>query len=204
MRRLLQSRYLRNFSSIFLGAIFFTAGMSKLYFEHKFPGIIGPVWLEDELAKYDLGMYARFIAYSQVIIGYLLLTLRYSLVGAIMMIPLVSNILMVTISMNWRGTPFVLAFLLAVNIYLLVFDYRNYLSLLGINSDKIKTVSQKGLSGWLIGFILVLGSIHISFYQLYVAWFVAATGLFFSFRSYLQSIITNNNGQGSKTRMVKT
>ena len=59
---------------ILLGLIMFTAGMSKL-FHGAFPGLIGPVWLTDELRKYGLEYLGQFIAWSQAVIGLLLLTL---------------------------------------------------------------------------------------------------------------------------------
>lgn len=105
---------------IFLGLIFFTGGMSKLM---PFPGIIGPTWLIERLAEYDLELYGYFIAYSQVIIGLLLLSQRFATLGAVMLLPLVLNILMVTVSMHWRGTPYVLSVLLLLNVFLLIADY---------------------------------------------------------------------------------
>lgn len=104
----------------FLGLIFLSGGMSKLM---PFPGVIGPVWLEEELSKYDLGMFAVFIAWSEAIIGLLLLTKPTRVLGAIMLVPLVLNILMVTVSMQWRGTPWVITFFLVANVFLLVFHY---------------------------------------------------------------------------------
>jgi hypothetical protein len=48
---------------IFLGIIMFTAGMNNLY-HGDFPGLIGPVWLTDELEKYGLEYLGQFIAWS--------------------------------------------------------------------------------------------------------------------------------------------
>jgi uncharacterized membrane protein YphA (DoxX/SURF4 family) len=107
---------------IFLGYIFFSAGMAKLL-DGQFPGIIGPVWLEEELAKYGLGLFARFIAYSQIIVGLLVLSQRFATVGAIMLFPIIMTTLMVTISLEWRGTPYVLGFFLFLNTILLLADY---------------------------------------------------------------------------------
>lgn len=105
---------------LFLGLIFFSSGMAKLL---PFPGLIGPVWLEQELAQYGLAMFARFIAYSQILVGLLLLSQRFATLGAVMLFPLLLNIFMVTVSMNWRGTPYIIAFLLVLNIYLLLVDF---------------------------------------------------------------------------------
>lgn len=104
---------------LFLGLIFLTGGMSKLI---PFPGVIGPVWLEEQLEPHGLGLYARFIAWSELLIGLLLLS-RFATLGAIMLVPMLLNILMVTVSMNWRGTPYVISFFLLQNLFILIHDY---------------------------------------------------------------------------------
>src|SRR5688572_8434081 len=90
---------------IFLGILFLTAGLSKTV--PGFPALMGPPTLEQMLAKYDLALFARFIAYSQILIGWLLLTRRFATIGAIMLLPMLLNILAITISQHWRGTPYV-------------------------------------------------------------------------------------------------
>lgn len=105
---------------IFLGLMFLTGGLSKLT---EFMGVMGPVWLEERLAEHGLGLFARFIGWSEALIGLLLLSGRFSTLGAIMLVPLLVNILMVTVSMNWQGTPYVIAGFLAMNAYLLIYDY---------------------------------------------------------------------------------
>lgn len=104
---------------VFLGVMFFCGGMSKLI---PFPGIMGPVWLEEALRPYDLGAYARFIAWAEMVIGVLLFSRRFATIGAIMLVPLLVNILAVVTSMHWRGTPYVVSGFLIMNIYLLWYD----------------------------------------------------------------------------------
>lgn len=116
-------------SRIFLGIIFLCGGLSKLM---PFPGVIGPVWLEERLAPYELATYARFIGWSEATIGALLLTRPFATLGAIMLIPLVLNILMVTVSMRWRGTPIVLSGFLLMNLYLLAYDFNRWKSVIGM------------------------------------------------------------------------
>lgn len=107
----------------FLGWTFFSAGMSKLIYPSPFPGWIGPSWLIERLEEYQLGLYAWFIAISQVVIGLLLLTRRFATLGSIMLVPMLLNILMITISQQWQGTPYVVAVLLIMNLLLLLDDY---------------------------------------------------------------------------------
>ncbi|HEX9983370.1 MAG TPA: DoxX family protein [Thermoanaerobaculia bacterium] len=113
---------------VLLGAIFFTSGMGKLT-HGDFVGLIGPVWLEERLAQYGLGLWAQFVAWSQVTIGLLLLSQRFATLGAVMLVPMLVNILVVTISLQWRGTPYVNAVLLLLNLFLLATDWRKLLPL---------------------------------------------------------------------------
>lgn len=123
---------------IFLGVLFLTAGIGKLV--PGFPGLMGPPWLEDVLVKYDLGLFARFIAFSQILIGWLLLTRRFATLGAVMLLPMLLNILMVTISMNWRGTPYVVTVFLLLNICLLIADYDRLKFLI---TDEVESLRPK-------------------------------------------------------------
>ena len=171
---------LRNIACVCLGLIFFTSGMAKLYAEHAFPGIIGPVWLEDELAKYGLGLFARFVATGQVLVGFLLLTLRFSTLGAVMLVPMVLNILVVTIALQWQGTPWVLAFFLASNLFVLAVDYPKLLPLIGYRSDTPPTavlLSWQGNLLWFSGMALVLASIRVSYFNVELGWLGCFLGL---------------------------
>ncbi len=163
--------------------------MAKLFYEHKFFGWIGPVWLIDELRPYGLGLYGQFIALSQIIIGYCLVTTRYKLIGGIMMMPLIGNILMVTISLEWQGTPFVLAFLMLLNLILL-WQYRDFFRpLIDENERNTKWIKRsdrtaKGHFVWLAGLGLQLVSIPISFLNWPLSLAVVILGLVTSLLSF--------------------
>lgn len=124
-----------NGTRLFLGLTFFSSGMGKLI--RGFPGFIGPVWLEEKIAPYGLGLFARFIAISQAMAGLLLLTGRFATLGAIVLVPLLSCILVVTISLQWRGTPYVNAFLLLLDLSLLLYDW-----------PKLKFIFAERREGW--------------------------------------------------------
>jgi len=135
---------------LLLGVVFFTGGMSKLI---PFPGIIGPVWLEGELQPYGLGPYAQFIAWSEALIGLLMFSRRLATVGAIMLVPLIVNILAVTVSLGWQGTPLVLTFFLLLNVYLLAYDWDR---LRGIISD-VPNPTSDPFGSWSGDFSAVVG-----------------------------------------------
>lgn len=175
--------------SFFLGFTFWGAGMVKLYAGHQFIGWIGPPWLVERLAEYELGLYAEFIAVCQITIGFMLMTTRYKLVGSIMMIPMILNILMVTISQHWAGTPYVLSVLFLMDLYL-VWQYRDFLWPLideGRNAELIKTRKEKSSQGhltWLAGWSLQLISIPISFQNLTSAFVTAGIGVLLAILSF--------------------
>ena len=165
---------------IFLGLIFFGAGMSKLYFEHQFPGIIGPVWLEERLAEHGLGLYARFIAASQVLAGILLLTQRFATLGAVITFPLILNIFVVTVSLQWQGTPYVNAFFLLLNVWLLIYDYHKLKFIITDRTEDLRSIrlKRKSLGAdkiWSLAIVGIFLSIPLSYQNLSVAWAVCGT-----------------------------
>ncbi len=167
---------------VFLGLIFFTAGMSKLYFEHQFPGIIGPVWLEERLAEHDLGLYARFIAGSQIMAGLLLFTQRFATLGALLTFPIILNIFVVTVSMGWQGTPYVNFFLLSLNAWLLAYDYHKFKFILTDKVEPLKPIKlerkkPKADGVWALSVVLIILSVPLSYLNTPAAWAVCGAGV---------------------------
>lgn len=149
---------------IFLGLVMFTAGSGKLFDGHAFPGMIGPVWLVEKLEPHGLALFARFIAYSQIVIGYLLFNRHSAALGAVMLVPMLLNILVVTSSLQWRGTPYVVAVFIALNAWLLWKDRERWLPLLP--SPKIA-----------IGLALVCAAPTLSTWHHGAGWAFSAAGL---------------------------
>ncbi len=184
-----QKRIMLNLIAIFLGFTFFGAGMSKLFADHQFIGWIGPTWLVERLEEYGLGFYGKFIAYSQVLIGYLLITTRYKLIGAVMLVPMLLNILMITISLEWRGTPYVLGFLLFLN-GLILWHYRDFWYILlheGNGDKRLRLKGNKtpfGDSIWFLGLVLQFLAISVSFHQIWIGLALSLVGLVISLLSF--------------------
>jgi uncharacterized membrane protein YphA (DoxX/SURF4 family) len=174
-------------SAFFLGLIFFTSGMAKLFWEHRFPGIMGPVWLEDKLTAYDLGLFVRFIGYAQVLIGFLLLTLRFTTLGAVALVPMLLNIFIITISQHWQGTPYVIAFFFLLNLYLLFYDQQKLWPFVteqpAPQEAYRKTLSNSGNGIWAMGLLLVLISPTISYWSSVPAYVLAGSGMGFGWWS---------------------
>lgn len=148
-----------------LGIILLSAGVTKMFHGH-FIQLIGPPWMEGELEKYNLGLYSVFIAYSQIMIGFMLLVKRFATLGAVMAIPMFANILMITISLHWQGTPYVVAFFLLCNTYLLIYDYHKIKFLITDDSKSIQHIPIKRNDTqldilYIIGLIIILISVSI-------------------------------------------
>jgi uncharacterized membrane protein YphA (DoxX/SURF4 family) len=107
---------------LFLGYLFTSSGLCKLTDGH-FGQLIGPPLLIEQLTPHGLRIFAFFIAISQVMSGALVLSQRYSLLGLIMLVPMNLGILLVTISQNWQGTPYVDAVFTALNLLALLYEW---------------------------------------------------------------------------------
>lgn len=136
-------------SQVLLAVIYSSAGISKLV--QGFPSIIGPVWLIDELAKYGLGLFGYFIAFSQAIIGILLFFPQIRLCATLMLLPMHLCVTIVPISLGWQGTPYVNTVLLTM-ILAILYDERKKLAVLLI-SEKNK-LSGSNLFVYLFAFAL--------------------------------------------------
>lgn len=109
---------------LFLGYLFTSSGLCKLT-DGQFGQLIGPPLLIEQLTPHGLRTFAFFIAISQVMSGALVLSQRYSLLGLIMLVPMNLGILMVTISQNWQGTPYVDAVFTLLNLLALLYEWNS-------------------------------------------------------------------------------
>ncbi|MEE8584385.1 MAG: hypothetical protein V3T83_05980, partial [Acidobacteriota bacterium] len=74
-------------------------------------------------AFFQSGSYYAFVGLSQVAAGVLLLIPRTALLGALLYLPLIGNITVITIAMGFGGTGVITSFMLAANLYLLFWDW---------------------------------------------------------------------------------
>lgn len=73
-------------------------------------------------ALYQSGFYWNFIGLAQLTAALLLLIPRTALLGALIYFPLILNIFVITVSLNFKGTPFITGLMLLASIYLLCWD----------------------------------------------------------------------------------
>lgn len=107
---------------LFIG--FLPSGLKKLLGERfTLLGVETPVGFFFE-ALYRTGLYWNFIGFMQLLAGILLLIPRTSFLGALVYLPIIINILIIVVSMHFRGTPYIVALMLMANLYLLLWDYK--------------------------------------------------------------------------------
>ncbi len=169
-------------SAWLLGLIFLSGGLSKLM---PFPGVIGPVWLEEALAEYGLGHYARFIAWSEALIGLLLLSKQTRVLGAIMLVPMLSNILMVTVSLQWRGTPWVIVFFLANNVFLLAYHFNRWRPIIDLPMNWLTHRTEKQLVGSRIVSVACIIAVGLAPFLHKLHWVVSTAVVIVSFTGLL-------------------
>lgn len=72
---------------------------------------------------YQSGLWWKFLGLGQLIAGFLLMTQRYAKLGALMFLPVISNVFVITISYDFRGTPVITGLMLIANIMLILWDW---------------------------------------------------------------------------------
>ncbi|MDX2361764.1 MAG: DoxX family membrane protein [Crocinitomicaceae bacterium] len=81
-------------------------------------------------AMYETGFYWNFIGYFQIAVGVLIFFKRFVVVSSLLMMPVTVNIFLVSISLNMQGTPFITSAMLLGNLFLIIWNYKNYMTIL--------------------------------------------------------------------------
>jgi uncharacterized membrane protein YphA (DoxX/SURF4 family) len=81
-------------------------------------------------AMFQSGMYWRFLGWSQLIAGVLLLVPRTAPLGALLFFPIILNIFVITVSLHFTGTPVITGLMLLACVFLLCWDYHRFAPLL--------------------------------------------------------------------------
>jgi len=109
---------------ILLALAFLPSGLKKFLGERfTILGLETPVGFFFE-ALYRTGFYWNFIGFMQLLTAVLLLIPRTSLLGAILYLPIIINILIIVVAMDFKGTPYIAGLMFLANLYLLFWDYK--------------------------------------------------------------------------------
>jgi len=74
-------------------------------------------------AMYQSGGYWRFLGWSQLIAGALLLLPATATIGALLFFPIILNIFVITVALHFTGTPVITGLMLLASLFLLCWDY---------------------------------------------------------------------------------
>ena len=135
--------YFTAFNRVVLAIAFIPSGMTKvlgLRFT-KLP-LDNPVGFFFE-AFYQAHGWYRFVGIAQVLAAVLLLIPRSSTLGATIFFPIVLNIMVITISVGFKGTWVITVFMFLANLYLICWDYDKFKLILPFPEQNKTTFSYK-------------------------------------------------------------
>jgi len=119
-----------------IGGAYAFSGMGKAMGERFMPagslqippmGIPLDVFFE---TLYRTGIWWQFLGWGQLIAGFLVVTQRWSSLGALAFLPISLNTFLITVSMDFHGTPLITGLMVLANLGLLVWDYPKFTPLL--------------------------------------------------------------------------
>jgi LPXTG-motif cell wall-anchored protein len=110
-----------------IGAAFVFASLIKIK-GHRFTtedGTAAPMhsaWHFFE-TMYQSGLYWQFIGVGQLLAGLLLMTQRYARLGALLFLPIIANIFVITLSFDFAYTPVITGLMLLANLLLVWWEW---------------------------------------------------------------------------------
>lgn len=106
---------------------------------------------------YQTGIYWQFLGWAQLIAGFLLMTQRYAKLGALVNFPILLNVFVITISMEFGGTPIITGLMLLANLLLIVWHWGELKSLLNLPHQAESKDQEENKPMWAItGLLLFL------------------------------------------------
>ncbi|MGZ5444929.1 MAG: DoxX family protein [Thermoanaerobaculia bacterium] len=97
-------------------------------------------------AMHQTGLYWQFLGATQVVASILLLMPAAAHLGAMIFFPVILNIFVITLSMDFKGTPMVTGLMLLASLLLVVWDYHRWRGLVTNEPLAIATPEPRRLS----------------------------------------------------------
>lgn len=124
---------------------------------------------------YESGLYWRFLGFAQLITGTLLVTQRFAKLGAVLFLPVIANIFVITISYDFRGTPIITGLMLISTLLLLYWDWDSLKVLINKTpTNSTKKRLEHDIIWKYLGFSFLIITVLSKF-------FIGSKYLFFSF-----------------------
>ncbi len=104
-------------------------------------------------AMYQTGGYWRFLGLSQVLAGTLLLVPSTAFYGAVIFLPILVNVVVITIAIEFKGTAMITVPMLLANLWLLAWDWPRWRAVLiaDVSRPVTRGWSRLERAGWLLG-----------------------------------------------------
>lgn len=104
---------------------------------------------------YQSGLYWKFIGIAQLIAGFFLMTQKFSKFGALINLPIILNIFIITLSYYFAYTPVITGLMLSANLLLVIWEWNEIKILFNLNPNIDKSIRlEKDVSWQVIGLIL--------------------------------------------------
>lgn len=104
-------------------------------------------------AMYQTGGYWRFLGLAQVLAGVLLLIPATAFYGAVLFLPILVNVVVLTIAIDFKGTPVITVAMLLANLWLLAWDWPRWRTVLMAREERqvMRGFTRLERAGWLLG-----------------------------------------------------
>lgn len=110
-----------------IGGAFVFASLVKIKGQRftRVPGAGSPFHSPEHFFEtmYQSGLYWQFLGLAQLVAGLLLMTQRYALLGALLFLPIIANVYVITISYDFGYTSVITGAMLLATVGLLVWDW---------------------------------------------------------------------------------
>ncbi len=106
---------------------------------------------------YQTGLYWQFIGWAQLLAGFLLMSQRFAKLGAVLNLPIILNVFVITISMEFGGTPVITGLMLAANLLLIVWHWGELRSLINLPYLPASPELEENKPLWAIAGLLLFG-----------------------------------------------
>lgn len=94
-------------------------------------------------AMHQTGPYWRFLGLSQIIAGVLLLIPRFAHLGAAIFLPIMLNIFIITLSIDFKGTPFITGMMLLATSFLCFWDFHRFRPMLTTDDRRLAVPAHR-------------------------------------------------------------
>jgi hypothetical protein len=134
-------------------------------------------------ALYQTGFYWNFLGWGQFISGALLMTQRFATAGAMMFLPIILNVFVITHAIDFgMGTPVITTLMLLATVFLILWDYKKWivlfrqdhvikLDLTGEPEDKFMTDPLWIITG-VIFIVLTILPWLFNDHSIFIAWII--------------------------------